>query len=60
LGKLQTVEQVITVAMNALDKLNPPPSVISGATNFAIAVAGRFIPRQLIIKTARNMFKSRT
>ena len=59
-GKLQTVEQVITVAMNALDKLNPPPSVISGASNFVLAVSGRFVPRQLIIKIARSMFKSRT
>jgi short-subunit dehydrogenase len=60
LGRMQTVEQVITVAMYALDKLNPPPSVISGAANYALAVSGRFVPRQLIIKLARNMFKSRT
>ena len=60
LGRMQTVEQVITVATDALDKLNPPPSVISGAANYALAVSGRFVPRQLIIKIARNMFKSRT
>lgn len=59
LGKLQTVEQVITVAMNALDKATPPPSVISGAANFVLAASGRFVPRQLIIKIARSMFKSR-
>jgi short-subunit dehydrogenase len=59
LGKLQTVEQVIAVAMKALDKSTPPPSVISGASNFALAVSGRFVPRQLLIKIARSMFKSR-
>lgn len=60
LGKLQTVEQVITVAMKALDKKTPPPSVISGASNFALAFSGRFIPRQLLIKVARKMFESRS
>ncbi len=59
LGKLMTVEQVITVAMNALDKPTPPPSVISGAANFALAFSGRLVPRQLVIKLARSMFKSR-
>lgn len=59
LGKLQTVEQVITVAMKALDKSTPPPSVISGASNFALAVSGRFVPRKLLIKVARSMFQSR-
>jgi hypothetical protein len=60
LGKLQTVEQVITVVMNALDKKTPPPSVISGASNFALAFSGRFIPRKLLIKVARKMFESRS
>ena len=60
LGKLQTVEQVITVVMNALDKKTPPPSVISGASNFALAFSGRFIPRKLLINVARKMFESRS
>lgn len=60
LGKLMSVEQVITVAMDALDKPTPPPSVISGASNFALAFSGRFVPRQLLIKIARSMFKSRS
>lgn len=59
LGKLQTVEQVIAVAMKALDTSTPPPSVISGASNFALAFSGRLVPRQLLIKIARSMFKSR-
>ena len=59
LGKLMTVEQVITVAMNALDKPTPPPSVISGAANFVLATSGRLVPRQLLVKIARSMFKSR-
>lgn len=59
LGKLMTVEQVITVAMKALDRPTPPPSVISGAANFALAVTGRFVPRQMLVKIARKIFKSR-
>jgi hypothetical protein len=54
-----TVEQVITVAMKALDKPTPPPSVISGAANFALAVSGRLVPRRLLVKLAREIFKSR-
>ena len=60
LGSLQTVEQVITVAMNALDKKTPPPSAISGASNFALATSARFVPRQLLIKIARKLFESRS
>jgi short-subunit dehydrogenase len=59
LGKLETVEQVVTVAMNALDKETPPPSVISGAANYALATSGRLVPRKMLVKIARGIFKSR-
>lgn len=59
LGKLETVEQVVTVAMNALDKETPPPSVISGAANYALATSGRLVPRKMLVKIARSIFKSR-
>jgi short-subunit dehydrogenase len=59
LGKLETVEQVVTVAMNALDKETPPPSVISGAANYVLATSGRLVPRKLLVKIARSIFKSR-
>jgi short-subunit dehydrogenase len=59
LGKIETVEQVVTVAMNALDKETPPPSVISGAANYALATSGRLVPRKMLVKIARGIFKSR-
>jgi len=58
LGKLETVEQVVAVAMNALDKETPPPSVISGAANYALANLGRMVPRKMLVKIARSIFKS--
>jgi hypothetical protein len=56
-GMMQTVEQVVETAMVALDKNNPPPSVISGGMNAAMARSGRLISRKALIKVARSMFK---
>jgi len=56
-GMMQTVEQVVETAIAALDKHNPPPSVISGGMNAAMARSGRLIGRKSLIKVARAMFK---
>jgi short-subunit dehydrogenase len=56
-GMMQTVEQVVETAIAALDKHNPPPSVISGGMNAAMARSGRLISRKSLIKVARAMFK---
>lgn len=56
-GMMQTVEQVVETAIAALDKNNPPPSVISGGMNAAMARSGRLISRKSLIKVARSMFK---
>jgi len=56
-GSMQTVEQVVATALSALDKSNPPPSVISGGMNAAMARSGRLVSRKAVIKIARSMFK---
>lgn len=56
-GSMQTVEQVVATALVALDKTNPPPSVISGGMNAAMARSGRLVSRKAVIKIARSMFK---
>lgn len=56
-GKMQTVAEVVETALNALDQKNPPPSVISGGINAAMARSGRLVTRKTLIKVARSMFK---
>lgn len=56
-GSMQTVEQVVEVAIKALDKKNPPPSVVSGGMNYLMATSGRLVSRKTLIKVARAMFK---
>ena len=56
-GAMQTVEQVVEVAMKALDKKTPPPSVVSGGINYLMATSGRLISRKTLISVARAMFK---
>ena len=54
---MQTVEEVVEVAMKALDKPTPPPSVISGVSNYLMATSGRLVSRKSVISIARSMFK---
>lgn len=41
-----TPADVVTTALTALDRRNPPPSVIAGRLNRAAAVAGRLVSRR--------------
>ena len=54
---MQTVEQVVEVAMKALDKPTPPPSVVSGGMNYVMSISGRLVSRKTLISIARSMFK---
>jgi uncharacterized protein len=56
-SSMQTVEEVVEVAMKALDKPTPPPSVISGVSNYLMATSGRLVSRKSVISVARSMFK---
>jgi short-subunit dehydrogenase len=45
-GAFQTPEQVVRLALTTLDRRNPPPSIISGASNRATTFAGRLLSRR--------------
>jgi hypothetical protein len=50
--------QVVATAMSALDAKSPAPSVIVGAANRVMAMAGRFVPRRTLISVAKRLMKS--
>lgn len=54
-GKRQTPEQVVAVALRALDRSSPPPSVISGFANALGAWSQRLAPRRVVISMAGRM-----
>ena len=56
-GKMQTVDEVVEVAIKALDAGTPPPSVISGGINHAMAISGRLVSRKTLISIAIKLFK---
>lgn len=56
-GKMQTVDQVVAVALNALDAATPPPSVISGGVNRIMAGSGRLVTRKTVLSIATKLFK---
>jgi short-subunit dehydrogenase len=55
---LMTPTQVVATAMSALDAKSPAPSVIVGAANRVMAMAGRFVPRRMLISVAKTLMKS--
>jgi short-subunit dehydrogenase len=57
-GGLMTPSQVVATAMSALDAKSPPPSVIVGSSNRVMAMAGRFVPRRMLISVAKTLMKS--
>jgi len=57
-GGLMTPAQVVATAMSALDSTSPPPSVIVGPSNRVMAMAGRFVPRRMLISVAKTLMKS--
>jgi short-subunit dehydrogenase len=56
-GGLMTPAQVVATAMSALDVASPAPSVIVGAQNRVMAIAGRFAPKRLLISVAKTLMK---
>jgi len=52
---LQTPQRVVRVALRALDRRNPPPSVISGFANTANTVFERFVPRRIVASAVGGM-----
>lgn len=57
-GGLMTPAQVVASAMSALDAASPAPSVIVGARNRVMAIAGRFVPKRQLIAVAKTLMQS--
>ncbi|HEY0214907.1 MAG TPA: SDR family NAD(P)-dependent oxidoreductase [Cellulomonas sp.] len=54
-GQMLTVPQVVDVAFRALDRRDPPPSVVAGAQNRVTAVAAALAPRRLTLWVAGRL-----
>jgi short-subunit dehydrogenase len=48
-GRVQSASTVVRTALRALDRRNPPPSVVTGFTNVAATIAERLMPRRALI-----------
>jgi hypothetical protein len=58
-GPTQSAQAVIRTALRALDRRNPPPSVISGFGNFAATVGERMMPRRALVNAVGQVTRSR-
>lgn len=47
---LRTPAQVVSTAVRTLDRRNPPPSVVSGASNWFATLISRFLTRRLTVR----------
>ncbi len=54
-GQMLTVPQVVDVAFRALDRRNPPPTVVAGLGNRVTAVAAGLVPRRLVLRVAGRL-----
>ncbi len=59
IGGLQTSPQVVRAALRALDRRNPPPSIVSGRANAAQTVGERLIPRRALVSMVGLLTKPR-
>jgi short-subunit dehydrogenase len=58
-GKAQTADVVIGLALRTLDRRNPPPSIVSGFGNRAQIWGERLISRRMLVNAAGAITKSR-
>jgi short-subunit dehydrogenase len=55
IGQMLPVPQIVDVAFRALDRRDPPPSVVAGLRNRATAVAAGLVPRRVVLHVARRL-----
>ena len=48
-GRVQSARTVVSTALRALDRRNPPPTIVSGFANVAATIAERVLPRRALI-----------
>jgi uncharacterized protein len=54
-GRVQTSTTVVRTALRALDRRNPPPSVVTGFTNVAATIAERIMPRRVLVNAVGRL-----
>ncbi|MEN1975774.1 SDR family NAD(P)-dependent oxidoreductase [Cellulomonas sp. P4] len=55
IGQVLTVPQVVDVAFRALDRRDPPPSVVAGRRNAVTAALAGALPRRLVLRVAGRL-----
>ncbi|MEU6581114.1 SDR family oxidoreductase [Nocardia sp. NPDC046763] len=58
-GSRQTPQQVVATALRALDRRNPPPSIVSGTANAVSSGLPRILPRRTTIRVTRRLVGSK-
>jgi uncharacterized protein len=54
-GRVQSAATVVRTALRALDRRNPPPSVVTGFTNVAATIAERVLPRRALVSSVGRL-----
>jgi short-subunit dehydrogenase len=54
-GRVQGAGTVVRTALRALDRRNPPPSVVTGFTNVAATIAERVMPRRALVNAVGRL-----
>ncbi|WP_394555014.1 SDR family NAD(P)-dependent oxidoreductase [Agromyces sp. MMS24-JH15] len=54
-GRMRTSEQVVALALRELDRRNPAPSIVSGASNAVAARLVRLVPRRFALAVSGRM-----
>jgi short-subunit dehydrogenase len=54
-GQVLTVPEIVDVAFRALDRRNPPPSVVAGLRNRVTAGLAQLVPRRVLLGVAGRL-----
>jgi short-subunit dehydrogenase len=54
-GRVQSAATVVRAALRALDRRNPPPSLVTGFTNVAATIAERLMPRRALVNSVGRL-----
>lgn len=58
-SRWQSPDEVVAVAMRALDRRSTPPHIVSGAANRALAASTRFAPKRLMLPVVESLMTIR-
>jgi short-subunit dehydrogenase len=58
-GPMQTATTVVRATLRALDRRNPPPSIVTGFSNVAATIAERVMPRRALVNMVARVSGAR-